>query len=80
MTPGATWFPYGAVHASRLIRSAQITFKHIPLEALMFALDAVRAINGAKLYRHLPDHREQPNVSAGRLVFHRLPDGKLELP
>jgi hypothetical protein len=45
---------------------------------LVLALDSVLPINGAKLFRHLPDHREKPNVSADGFVFHRLPGGKLE--
>jgi hypothetical protein len=45
---------------------------------LPLALYSILPIDGAKLFWHLPDHREKPNVSANGFVFHRLPDGKLE--
>jgi hypothetical protein len=59
-------------------RLTEIAFKHVALESFLLALDAVPAIDGAVLFRHLTHHLEKPNLGADRLVFNRLANDELE--
>lgn len=62
----------------RVRRCLEIALEHDPLKVLVIALDAVFAIDGLKLFRHLPCHAEEPDLRTNGLVFNRLSDGKLK--
>src|ERR1039458_9321058 len=77
MAPGTTKSPQRGILLFLDNRWTEIAFKHVALESLLNAFDAVFPINSLKLFRHQPDNLEISNLRTNRLVFYRLPDGKL---
>jgi hypothetical protein len=73
MAPGTAKWPQRAILLFLDNRWTEIAFKHIALESLLNAFDAVFPINSLKLFRHQPDNLEISNLRTNRLVFYRLP-------
>ena len=77
VSPGTTKPFHWGVFLFRYNGWTEIAFKHVTLEALLVASNAILPIGSLKLFRHLSDHLEQPHLLTDGFVFYDLSNGEL---